>query len=304
VESPLTSIGLGQQHIFFGEDLDELPPEFIRRRFAMIAGRSWPKEWREFQRIRRAAKELRGFLLGISYYSASQFTDPTKCPVAIEVEDERLVRRPRIRGHSRFLHELFSVFKTRDTSPIYDEFFNIVGPEGLCLVQDIDFRQHMLPQSQYQVRVGGKVVRQPSRRLLIVPYVRVDGNRLSPNQLSEGTLKTLALIFYLVVDKGNLLLIEEPEVCVHHGLLKSIIDLIKTYSRTKQIVISTHSDFVLDSLLPENVFLVCKDRKKGTKTKAVTRALSARDFSALKRYLAESGNLGEFWRHGGLEHGS
>jgi predicted ATPase len=125
---------------------------------------------------------------------------------------------------------------------------------------------------------------------------------LSPNQLSEGTFKTIALLFYLVIDKGSLLLIEEPEVCIHHGLLKSILTLVKSYSASKQIIIATHSDFVLDTLAPENVFLVRKEHGQGTKVKAVTKALSSRDFAALKVYLADTGNLGEFWRHGGLAH--
>ena len=94
-----------------------------------------------------------------------------------------------------------------------------------------------------------KEIRQILRnKQLIVPYVGVDKTELSFNQLSEGTFKTIALIFYIITDKSNLLLIEEPEVCVHHGLLNSVMSLILLYSRRKQIIISTHSDFVLDKI--------------------------------------------------------
>ena len=72
---------------------------------------------------------------------------------------------------------------------------SIVGPNGLRLVDRIDFRELALPQSRYEVRVGGKVVREKSQRRLLIPYFQVDGNRLSPNQLSEGTFKTIALLF-------------------------------------------------------------------------------------------------------------
>lgn len=251
----------------------------------------------------RVSRDISRFLSGLSYYSASQFTDPTRCPVAIEVDDERLLNTTRGIEHRRFLRDLFQVYSKRFKSSEYDEFISVVGKRGLRLVDKIDFRKHELPQSQYEVKVGGKLIKQRSERSLIIPYVHVDGNRLSPNQLSEGTFKTMALLFYLIIDKGSLLLIEEPEVCVHHGLLKSIMDLIKSYSYSKQIIISTHSDFVLDSLDPENIFLVEKDRVNGTRAKAITKALSSRDFSALRNYLAESGNLGEFWRHGGFGHG-
>jgi hypothetical protein len=72
---------------------------------------------------------------------------------------------------------------------------SIVGPNGLRVVDRIDFRELALPQSRYEVRVGGKVVREKSQRRLLIPYFQVDGNRLSPNQLSEGTFKTIALLF-------------------------------------------------------------------------------------------------------------
>ncbi len=57
------------------------------------------------------------------------------------------------------------------------------------------------------------------------------------------------------------MILEEPEVCIHHGLLDSILDLILESSEKKQIIISTHSDFVLDKLDPENVFMVTNNRK-------------------------------------------
>ena len=96
-----------------------------------------------------------------------------------------------------------------------------------------------------------------------MPSFSIDGNTLSPNQLSEGTFKTLALLYYVLTDESNLLLIEEPEVCIHHGLLNSIIALIKAYSKQKQIVISTHSDFVLDQIAPEDLVLVTRQKNQG-----------------------------------------
>jgi predicted ATPase len=96
-------------------------------------------------------------------------------------------------------------------------------------------------------------------------------------------------------------LLEEPEVCVHHGLLSSILDIIKAFSRRKQIVISTHSDFVLDALAPDNVFVVRRSASKGTTVARVSEKMTVRQYQSLKKYLMESGNLGEYWRHGDLE---
>lgn len=68
-----------------------------------------------------------------------------------------------------------------------------------------------------------------------------------------------------------------------------------------QIIISTHSDFVLDKLEPENVVLVDKNRNKGTIAKSLFKTLSKNEFQALKDYLENSGNLGEYWKEGGFE---
>ncbi|NVO00042.1 MAG: ATP-binding protein [Geobacteraceae bacterium] len=119
--------------------------------------------------------------------------------------------------------------------------------------------------------------------------------------MSEGTFKTLALIFYLVTDKSSILLIEEPEVCVHHGLLNSIVELLDIYSKDKQIIISTHSDAVLDKLRIDNVFKVKRTNEKGTEVSSIKRNMKHIELKALKNYLLNDGSLGEYWKHGDLE---
>jgi predicted ATPase len=96
-------------------------------------------------------------------------------------------------------------------------------------------------------------------------------------------------------------MIEEPEVCVHHGLLNSIVELIEAYSQTKQIIISTHSDSVLDRLDVDNVFKVWRTRESGTQVASISRKMKNRELRALKDYLLNEGSLGEYWKHGDLE---
>jgi predicted ATPase len=136
---------------------------------------------------------------------------------------------------------------------------------------------------------------------LVIPQFTIGKHELSPNQLSEGTFKTITLLFYLVTEASSILLVEEPEVCVHHGLLSSIIELIKTYSLGKQIVVSTHSDFVLDEVSPENVYKVSSTPEQGTKVSHIPKSMSQRELTALRKYLNTEGNLGEYWKHGALE---
>lgn len=233
----------------------------------------------------------------VNYYSATQFSDPSKCPVSFELEDGKYARSFRSQPHELFMYELYSTFiNKRD---IFDIFLNTVNSNGVQIIDDLSFIEHEIPTSSYKVRAGGKIEKIEKVRKIIIPSVFIDELTLSPNQLSEGTFKTLALVFYIINDTSELLLIEEPEVCVHHGLLNSIIELIKTYSREKQIIISTHSDFVLDKLKPENILLIKK--RKGTKAENLTKSLTKNEYEVLKNYLENTGNLGEYWKEGGFE---
>jgi AAA15 family ATPase/GTPase len=244
--------------------------------------------------------EISQYLSDINYYSASQFSDPSRCPVSLELEDNRPRSKMRkdIIDHEQFIYDLYQSYKSGTKA--YIRFKNIIGPESIGLIDEIKFDEIQLPSNIVEVRAGGKTEKKERTQLVVVPTFVIDGKTLSPNQLSEGTFKTLALLYYVLTDDSQLLLIEEPEVCIHHGLLNSIITLIKGESRSKQIIISTHSDYVLDQLLPENVILISKQRDKGTKARPISASMSKTDFKALKQYLEHSGNLGEYWREGGF----
>lgn len=249
----------------------------------------------------RFAVEIISYLTNISYYSATQFSDPTKCPISLELEDSRLVRPFRkSKTHEQFIYDLYRTYKTETKS--FNKYINTVNHNGIGLIDNITFFDHNIPSSSLKVRAGGQVEKIERVKNIVVPSIIIDGLNLSPNQLSEGTFKTLALVFYILNDESDLLLIEEPEVCVHHGLLSSIIELIRTQSKHKQIFISTHSDYVLDKLTPENIVLVKKNRETGTVATTLPKSLSKNDFKALKEYLKESGNLGEYWKEGGFEY--
>lgn len=272
--------------------------EFLKR----SRGNDLPKQF-QTDKIRFTTHLVQS-LSNLSYYSATQFSDPSKCPISIELDDFRISYRARIsrahKIHQQFIYDLYRAYKSKNSS--FELFLNTVGIGGLELIEQIDFREHEIPSSSYKVRTGGKIQQIENSKRIVIPSVKVDGLTLSPNQLSEGTFKTLALVFYILNDKNELLLIEEPEVCVHHGLLSSILQLIKQQSRHKQIIISTHSDYVLDMLEPENILLVHKEHEVGTKISSISKTLSANDFRILKDYLENEGNLGEYWKEGGFDY--
>jgi predicted ATP-dependent endonuclease of OLD family len=248
--------------------------------------------------------EIFKFIKNIRYFSATQFSNPSKCPISFELDDTGSTRSSLFStesAHRDFLYDLYNTFKSDQDG--YLRFLDIVGKGGIGLIEEVEFKDYILPSTTYEVRSGGQVKQIERTKSLIIPNVKVDNIILSPNQLSEGTFKALALIYYILNDSSDLLLIEEPEVCVHFGLLNSIIGLIKQESGNKQIIVTTHSDSILDKLEPENVILVRKEAIKGTTALSIPESLSKDDYKALKSYLESYGNLGEYWREGGLYNG-
>lgn len=240
------------------------------------------------------------FIRRFNYYSASQFTNPSNCPISFEVESEVGIRRGiSITGHKKLLYDMYQGYRLESDS--FNEFMNIIGSNGIGLIDKISFNEIKTSSSNYTVMTGGKVRKREKNNLLVVPSFSISGNALSPSQLSEGTFKTIALIFYLVNDRSFLLMIEEPEVCVHHGLLNSIVELIRIYSKEKQIIVSTHSDSVLDNIDIDSVFSVKRDLKAGTVVNSITKRMRKKELNALKDYLSNEGSLGEYWKHGDLE---
>jgi predicted ATP-dependent endonuclease of OLD family len=248
----------------------------------------------------RRFSDIAQFCENIRYYGASQFTNPGACPVSLEIETEGDRRRLfRQSGHAKILYQMYLSYKIENNSQ-YNQFIDIVGHKGLRLIDNLTFREVQTSSIEYSVRVGGRVKAHRIHKLLVIPQFRIGKQRLSPNQLSEGTFKTLALLFYIITENSSLLLIEEPEVCIHQGLLSGVLELIKTYSQHKQMIVSTHSDYVLDHVDPENVFCVSFNKFFGTMARHIRKTMTSKEYSALREYLNEVGNLGDYWREGGL----
>jgi predicted ATP-dependent endonuclease of OLD family len=79
-----------------------------------------------------------------------------------------------------------------------------------------------------------------------------------------------------------------------------VIEVIKDFSNSKQIVFSTHSESVVDKLDPDKICLVQNSNERGTVVRPISKTMSARGYRALKDYLEHTGNLGEYWRSAGF----
>ncbi len=113
-------------------------------------------------------------------------------------------------------------------------------------------------------------------------------------RLSDGTLRYLCLLAILCHPAPPpLVCIEEPELGLHPDILPALGDLLHEASERCQLVVTTHSDVLVDALTdtPDTV-VVCE--KYGGQTHM--RRLDKADLAAwLERY-----SLGELWRKGEL----
>jgi predicted ATPase len=86
----------------------------------------------------------------------------------------------------------------------------------------------------------------------------VDGGRREflAKQMSDGTLRAFSILLSTVQDpRPQLLVIEEPEVAIHLGALRSLVEILREQNDA-QILITTHSADIVDSLPIESLRVV------------------------------------------------
>lgn len=111
-------------------------------------------------------------------------------------------------------------------------------------------------------------------------------------QLSDGTLRYMCLLAVLCDPEPRpLVCIEEPELGLHPDIIPYFADLLNDASERTQLIVTTHSDFLVDALTdqPEAVLVAERD-EEGTH-------LNRLDSHELKRWL-EAYRLGDLWISG------
>lgn len=111
--------------------------------------------------------------------------------------------------------------------------------------------------------------------------------------MSDGTLRFLGqLAVLLSPDPPSMACFEEPENCIHPGLLELVVDVFKSASWKIQILVTTHSPDLLNFLSPEDLLIV--EKKDGK-----TQCREANGVAGVKEALKTLG-LGELWYSGHL----
>jgi len=86
---------------------------------------------------------------------------------------------------------------------------------------------------------------------------------VSPNLLSDGTLKFLCLIAILKSpDPPPLICIDEPEIGLHPDWIKLVAEMMQSAAARTQLIVATHSPQIVARLDPEQVIITEKENGK------------------------------------------
>ena len=120
---------------------------------------------------------------------------------------------------------------------------------------------------------------------------------LPASRLSDGTIRFIALLAILChPEPPPLICIEEPEIAMHPDSLDLVVELLMEASQRTQLIVTTHSPWLIDRLSaePDSVLVCERDRHPadGTQFKRFTR-------KDLEDWL-EDQPLGEVWMAGAM----
>src|SRR5574341_73775 len=110
---------------------------------------------------------------------------------------------------------------------------------------------------------------------------------------SDGTLKMLAYLTILYDPQPPQLVgIEEPENHLHPRLLVELAEECREASAAAQLMVTTHSPFFVNGLLPEETWIIYRDAKGYTQAERSDR------IAGIKEFMDHGALLGDLWAEG------
>lgn len=110
---------------------------------------------------------------------------------------------------------------------------------------------------------------------------------------SDGTMKLLAYLTVLYdPEPPRFIGIEEPENYLHPKLLPELAEECRAAAERSQLLITSHSPFLLNAMRPEEVRILYRDEQ------GYTQAVRAIDIQGISEFMREGASLGYLWMEG------
>lgn len=117
--------------------------------------------------------------------------------------------------------------------------------------------------SMRQIIPGLKSIRVEfsTNNLLTLSFLEEGSSRpWSSQDVSDGTIQTLAILCCLSDPRVNLLFLEEPENSVHPWIVRQLAAQFKAHSKKTQTILTTHSPVILNIVTPDCVWICHKEK--------------------------------------------
>jgi predicted ATPase len=92
----------------------------------------------------------------------------------------------------------------------------------------------------------------PDRRLTLQFVEKDAGRPWSTDEVSDGTIQSLALFVALFDPRSELVVVEEPENSVHPWIVRNFVDACRSATQ-KQVLVTTHSPALINYLRPDEI---------------------------------------------------
>ncbi|MFW6132290.1 MAG: AAA family ATPase [Planctomycetota bacterium] len=125
----------------------------------------------------------------------------------------------------------------------------------------------------------------------VLKFALRDDGELPAEDVSDGVMLSLAyLALYYGENRPHILLIEEPENSVHHASLKEIIATLKDMAeKGTQVILTTHSPYLLDQVEPAEVRVFAKDEE------GAVHAVNLAEYPDVEKLREQEFMTGEIW---------
>ncbi len=123
------------------------------------------------------------------------------------------------------------------------------------------------------------------------------GDPLPASRLSDGTIRFIALLAILChPEPPPLICIEEPEIAMHPDSLDLVVELLRKASERTQIIVTTHSPWLIGrfSAEPEAVVVCDMDPTEGTR-------LHRLSHKEVEDWFDGARDLGDIWMSGAIQ---
>ncbi len=115
-----------------------------------------------------------------------------------------------------------------------------------------------------------------------------NGDRIPLEGFSEGLLYYLGFAALRYTDPVSLLLVEQPENGLHPARIHGVMKVLRDISQTVQVLVATHSPFVINEMQPDEVTVLTRTPEEGTRATLIK---NTPNFEERSKVYA----LGELW---------